>query len=169
MLIVIGALAFFGLLNPSRFLPERCDIGTGLQCVGFSAYGLAADHGGITFYVYNGVGGMMRNVEMEFETCDDVSVASWDSTRVIPLDWNPGSGYQYHLGDPESGTGYNHPEGVTKGYRLINCDGITPNARFRSEIILRYEVAIEGQTLSQTRRGVVSVNAQECTSDPHNC
>jgi hypothetical protein len=32
ILIMIGALAYFGVLNPSRFLPDRCDFGTQLLC-----------------------------------------------------------------------------------------------------------------------------------------
>ena len=32
ILIMIGALAYFGILNPSRFLPDRCDFGTQIQC-----------------------------------------------------------------------------------------------------------------------------------------
>jgi len=29
VLIVIGALAFFGLLNPNRFLPDKVEMGSG--------------------------------------------------------------------------------------------------------------------------------------------
>ena len=32
ILIMIGALAYFGVLNPSRFLPDRCDFGTQVLC-----------------------------------------------------------------------------------------------------------------------------------------
>jgi hypothetical protein len=34
ILIMIGALAYFGVLNPSRFLPDRCDFGTQVLCKG---------------------------------------------------------------------------------------------------------------------------------------
>ena len=30
VLIVIGALAYFGVLDPKRFLPEKCELGPGL-------------------------------------------------------------------------------------------------------------------------------------------
>ena len=33
VIIVIAALAFFGLLNPGRFLPEKCEIGPGISCL----------------------------------------------------------------------------------------------------------------------------------------
>lgn len=32
VLVVIGALAYFGILNPSSFLPKRCILGSGLSC-----------------------------------------------------------------------------------------------------------------------------------------
>ncbi|MBN2457677.1 hypothetical protein JXB31_00930 [Candidatus Woesearchaeota archaeon] len=32
ILIMIGALAYFGVLNPSRFLPDRCQFATPLLC-----------------------------------------------------------------------------------------------------------------------------------------
>ena len=35
VLIVVGTLAFFGVINPSKFMPERCVIGAGFRCVDF--------------------------------------------------------------------------------------------------------------------------------------
>ena len=34
-LIAIGALAYFGFLNPSNLLPNKCDFGSQLECVEF--------------------------------------------------------------------------------------------------------------------------------------
>ena len=33
VLVVIGALAYFGILNPEGLLPSRCTLQTGLRCV----------------------------------------------------------------------------------------------------------------------------------------
>ena len=35
ILIMIGALAYFGILNPSNLLPERCNFGTEIGCDDF--------------------------------------------------------------------------------------------------------------------------------------
>jgi hypothetical protein len=35
VLIAIGALAFFGVLNPGQFLPSTCTIAPGISCDGF--------------------------------------------------------------------------------------------------------------------------------------
>ena len=35
ILIMIGALAYFGILNPSRLLPDRCSFGSEFECLDF--------------------------------------------------------------------------------------------------------------------------------------
>ncbi|MBR9700629.1 hypothetical protein GOV11_02070 [Candidatus Woesearchaeota archaeon] len=35
ILVVLGALAYFGLLSPSRYLPSRCDFGVQMRCADF--------------------------------------------------------------------------------------------------------------------------------------
>jgi hypothetical protein len=35
ILIMIGALAYFGILNPSRYLPDRCTVTPGIECMEF--------------------------------------------------------------------------------------------------------------------------------------
>ncbi|MAE42212.1 hypothetical protein CMO93_00445 [Candidatus Woesearchaeota archaeon] len=35
ILIMIGALAYFGILNPSKILPDRCTFGTEISCVDY--------------------------------------------------------------------------------------------------------------------------------------
>jgi len=37
VLIVIASLAYFGVLNPTRFLPEKCTFSTGVSCGDFVA------------------------------------------------------------------------------------------------------------------------------------
>ena len=58
VLIAIGALAFFGVLNPSKFLPQQCVLGPGLACEDFKA--TAADKS-IYINVRNGMG---RNLDV---------------------------------------------------------------------------------------------------------
>lgn len=36
ILVMIGALAYFGVLDPSRYLPQRCQFGTELHCNRFA-------------------------------------------------------------------------------------------------------------------------------------
>jgi hypothetical protein len=35
ILVAIGALAYFGVINPSKWVADRCDLGTQLECVDY--------------------------------------------------------------------------------------------------------------------------------------
>jgi len=35
ILVVVGALAYFGLLSPSRYIPAKCEFGAQLECVDY--------------------------------------------------------------------------------------------------------------------------------------
>ena len=61
VLIAIGALAFFGVLNPSRFLPNSCTIAPGFACTDFAA---SAASGDITVVLQNGLGEDLGTVTM---------------------------------------------------------------------------------------------------------
>ena len=41
ILIMIGALAYFGILNPSKILPNRCSFGVEFQCLDYQIKDLA--------------------------------------------------------------------------------------------------------------------------------
>ena len=57
VLIAIGALAYFGVLNPSRFLPASCTLIPGLSCADFLATdGVAPAVDTITLVIQNGMG-----------------------------------------------------------------------------------------------------------------
>ena len=51
VLIAISALAYFGVLNPSRFLPESCTLVPGLSCVDHKATSNST-----TLVIQNGMG-----------------------------------------------------------------------------------------------------------------
>lgn len=38
LIIAIASLAYFGVLNPSRFLPDQCILPAGLACLDFNVY-----------------------------------------------------------------------------------------------------------------------------------
>ena len=52
VLVAIAALAYFGVLNPGRFLPESCTIGAGVACQDFKVTAAGAG----TIIVRNGMG-----------------------------------------------------------------------------------------------------------------
>jgi len=43
ILVVIGGLAYFGVITPSRWVPERCDFGAQLECKDYQLFTEKAD------------------------------------------------------------------------------------------------------------------------------
>ena len=59
VLAAIGALAYFGVLSPDRFLPEKCTLPSGVACLDFRYSGTA-----IEMSIQNGAGFDMSNVSV---------------------------------------------------------------------------------------------------------
>jgi uncharacterized protein (UPF0333 family) len=59
VLAAIGALAYFGVLSPDRFLPEKCTLPAGIACLDFRYSGTA-----IEMSIQNGAGFDMSGVSV---------------------------------------------------------------------------------------------------------
>ena len=51
VLLAIAALAYFGVLNPGKYLPSSCTLGTGLSCNDFKV-----EANNVTLVITNGMG-----------------------------------------------------------------------------------------------------------------
>ena len=58
VLLAIAALAYFGVLNPGRYLPSSCTLGAGLSCTDFKVVGTdpTTSFGEVTLVIQNGMG-----------------------------------------------------------------------------------------------------------------
>lgn len=61
VLVAIGALAYFGVLSPARFLPSSCTIGPGFACEDFQV----TANGAWTINVRNGMGKALTGVDLD--------------------------------------------------------------------------------------------------------
>ena len=68
VLAAIGALAYFGVLSPDRFLPEKCTMPSGIACLDFTQSGDT-----VTLSVQNAAGFDMSGVVVNLE--DDTGSA----------------------------------------------------------------------------------------------
>ena len=59
VLAAISALAYFGVLNPDRFLPEKCTLPAGIACLDSTG-----DADGVTLIIQNSFGFDMSNVSV---------------------------------------------------------------------------------------------------------
>ena len=86
VLIAIGALASFGVLNPGQFLPETCTVAPGISCIDFSA---SASGGpttvGLTVMMQNGMGIALTGVTLDSTplTCTAGSGTDWAAGEVV--------------------------------------------------------------------------------------
>ena len=78
VLVAIGALAHFGVLNPKNSLPEFCFFFPGISCTDFKV-----DTNGVTLVVINGMGKDLAEFSVEISGMD--LVCRGDSSPEIIL------------------------------------------------------------------------------------
>lgn len=76
VLVAIGALAYFGVLNPDQFLPAKCTLPAGIACVDHRATA-----SGVQVVLQNGMGYDLSAVEVSISGCG-VAVTSPASTTL---------------------------------------------------------------------------------------
>jgi len=62
VLVVIGALSYFGVLNPSQLLPEKCTLPIGFNCKDFRV-----TNSSINMYIENGAGRGVNITNIQYE------------------------------------------------------------------------------------------------------
>lgn len=112
VLAAVGALAYFGILNPSRFLPDTCNMGSGIGCVEFKgdsevtwAGGAAGpcanpgDCGAVQVVLQNNLGADLSEAVINFTdtaggscsgVCDRTDVVGPPACRAAPAGALPG-------------------------------------------------------------------------------
>ena len=86
VLIAIGALASFGVLNPGQFLPETCTVAPGISCIDFSASASGSPTTvGLTVMMQNGMGIALTGVTLDSTalTCTVAPAGDWGAGEVV--------------------------------------------------------------------------------------
>lgn len=136
VLIAIVALAFFGLLNPSRFLPEKCEIAPGITCLGFNAvHDSNGANSKVTIILSNGIGRTMRDVQVNVTNCNNEGGEISDQHPILA-------------------------EGATHNFVISDCTDLVANTRFSSDLVVNYTTLVDNTVLTHSRTGflVVQVN-----------
>jgi len=118
VLVAIGALAYFGVLNPGKFLPSSCTIGPGLACGEFKVTNVATDNTIIN--VRNGMGKNIENISMTLK-----QASNNDCSGVV--------------------TPNNITDGAQQRYEFTCSDAIGANVgdRFKATLTFTYNAASE--------------------------
>ena len=91
ILIMIGALAYFGILNPSSLLPERCNFGTEIGC---NDYKLDATNSKLKLKIVNNVGDAISITKIT-TTSEGVNELICEFTIATPV--APGDSEEFDL------------------------------------------------------------------------
>ena len=78
VLVAIGALAYFGVLNPSKFLPSSCTIAPGIGCDDFKVTNTEAQ-----LLLRNGLGDDLTSTTIAISGCTTSTPASWNDGDVL--------------------------------------------------------------------------------------
>lgn len=78
VLVAIGALAYFGVLNPGRFLPSSCTIAPGISCDDFKVTGTS-----VQLLLRNGMGDDLTGVSLAISGCGTASQSAWNDGAVL--------------------------------------------------------------------------------------
>lgn len=115
VLVAIGALAYFGVLSPSKFLPSSCTLEAGFGCDSFKADA----SGNIQLIMRNGKGQSLSAVGVAITPC----AADADADGNDP--WNDGE----ILGNVGN---------ATSGITLTGCGTGTVGERLKKDVVVSY-------------------------------
>jgi hypothetical protein len=86
ILIIIAAIAYFGILNPSKILPNRCNFGSEVQCL---EYQISATGNTFKLRLKNGIG---ESIDVTSITLGSEGATAYSCTTppTMPTAWNSG-------------------------------------------------------------------------------
>lgn len=76
ILVMIGALSYFGVLSPGRFLPERCLVGAEFSCAEFQIERSDPTGGVVRFVLQNNLGNSVTYNVSSFSATSDFASAN---------------------------------------------------------------------------------------------
>jgi hypothetical protein len=74
ILVMIGALAYFGVISPNKFLPERCTFQQEVTCKDYRVNGTSGSAMTVSFYITNNLGSGISEMTMHARHADNTTV-----------------------------------------------------------------------------------------------
>ena len=102
VLVAIGALAYFGVLSPDRFLPSKCQLPAGIACTDFKI----STASGVTIVLRNGLGFDTTGVTVGVSGCTSpaaTTLTNGDQKNFIATDCKNVDGTAITAGSKFSG------------------------------------------------------------------
>lgn len=132
VLAAIAALAYFGVLSPDRFVPDKCVVqGKGVTCGEYGAY---ASSDQVQFEIQNSGGEDLTNVVVTLTPKGTGCVVNQTNITIANL-----------------------PDG-SSSLLAFDCTGGITGTKFRGDIVATFTPS--GKTLPQTATGSISAKVQ---------
>ena len=114
VLVAVGALAYFGVLNPDRFLPTKCTLQAGIACLDHKVQGTAGAGGVgiVTARITNSLGYGIDTISVKAGNCGDYP-GSAGSTGSLTMANGASSTYTIPCSAALTGAKYNQQLNVS--------------------------------------------------------
>ena len=136
ILIMVGTLAYFGILTPSNVLPSRCTMGSEFQCLDHQ---VSATANSFRLRLKNGVG---ESVTVSSITLSSESTTPYSCTlttpAALPFTWQAGAIQEYIWGTCNSGAA-----------------GIVTGSKGKVLVTIRYYTTASGANYARDVKGEV--------------
>lgn len=122
VLVMIGALSYFGVTNPKKYLPDRCIFKTGIECQDFTVISTGASSMDVRFTLRNGLGNavVLGPVNATYGAVVQDCTLDGGASTTIPSGESRGFTCAFAAGNPGIGQSIKAPVALT--YRFI--DGV---------------------------------------------
>jgi uncharacterized protein (UPF0333 family) len=163
ILIMIGALAYFGVLSPTKFLPERCTFGSQFMCKDY-ILSVATDDGSasVLLQVQNNLGQAIYVVDTDATTVSSPEGFNSDEACTMTIYANDGT---TDVGD----TGGSTPDGTAVGdggyfyVQAANCatlGGMVEGTKYKVNVDIVYYAATSSSSFAHTVSGEIFANVE---------
>ena len=132
VLVMIGALAYFGVINPSRLLPDKCIFGTGIGCQDFVAY--SGTNEGFRAELVNGFGYTITIVDVDIDCSGVASGVCPDDCDAVG-DGNHACNLGYEKGTTNAKSSWKSDE---ERELIISTVGMSEGDRPKVEVVITY-------------------------------
>lgn len=166
ILIMIGALAYFGVLNPTKFLPERCSFGTQFMCKDYQLATGASAPQNLIMLLQNNLGSSIAidisvNGGFDVSNTEGFSCGALASGAITNRDGTPLPTDTANPTNPIVGDGQTFlvtfAAGTCTGGALESSGG----SKFKTDVELYYYDPRSGPSFGHTVKGEIFATVEE--------
>jgi hypothetical protein len=148
VMLAIGALIYFGVLDLGSFLPDKCDVkGGAISCENYVVKWVSSGTGEVDIELRNKLGKTIENVAVSIIGEDDMQGVFDCPASGTPI------AVQYN-------SGATIPNGELSDQTTLPCNlGINPGKKVKGRIVVTYNVV--GSQIARTEQGTIQATVTQ--------